>query len=1121
MKRRGANRLSAVRSLAGVAGRTIRCWWPQLAAVAAAAAVITVTIVGSLGVGDSLRQGLRQVAADRLGGITAAVIGREPFHANLADRLARRLPRPVTTGATEPAIDLVPALGFEVTVERPADGRRSRAATVADLLACNRPDSLGYATPAVAPAAGVAISRQLAETLDLSVGDPVILRVSQRSAVPADTPLGRRASRSSSRRLTVTEVLPPGSVGDFSLRPRQASGGVALVALAVGQTLLDQPERANLILAVPVAGDGGGVTAVATLRQALSPTLADYGLTLEPFTGRAGSRLTSHRLLLEPAVDRAANAVLGPLGGVPTLVFLANEIQPVGGGPRVPYSTVLGIQGNDHPLGRLVDATGTAFPGPVGDDVIINQWLADDLAAQGRPVAVGDFLDLTCFVAETLHGQVTEATHRCRIGGIAAMTGLAAARETVPTVVGITDEDSIADWDPPFPFDRTRVRSTPPDDQDDRYWKAYGATPKLFMPLERARRIAGSRFGETTAWHLPRLPATTNYDAISTEVAAAIPPAAAGLEVMPLARIAAMAASGSTPFGLLFLTLSSFVIGAGLVLLWLLFGLLVASRSRTLGILAAVGWPPRRLAGLLITVSSVAILVGSVVGMMLGPLWSQLLLRRLGRGWATSVATGSEAVFSGSLPGPLTIAAGGTAAAVVAAAAVVLAARRAGRRSPLRLLRGAGSGSAGRRRWFGSQRPIRSLLGLAGRGVARRSGRGVAVAALVGLAEFLIIFVAGFELTTPGPAGRRDTPTGGWTHLVRFAAATSIDPSRPESGLELGLTTAQRQLVAGCEIALLRSSRGDDASCTNLYATTQPLVFGLPTRFLDRGGFQFVSHQPLAAGQSSPWALLQHREAGSSAGPVPVILDAATAAWALKLGGIGGRFRLSPVTGQVTPLSREDTPGDGTAGAVCEIVGLLEPGILQGAILLSEADFTRLYPLVSGYRRAVVAAPVAVGSGQDDPVAETLATAWADAGATVELAADRLRRLFAVQNTFLAGFQTLGTLGLLLGTAGVAAVAMQGAIERRGSLAVLHAIGFTRRRLAAVLWLESLLPVIVGLVVGAGGGLLAAAPFLQTARQGIPWIVLAVSAGSTLLVASLTGLLAVWLLAIPRRPAEE
>ena len=61
------------------------------------------------------------------------------------------------------------------------------------------------------------------------------------------------------------------------------------------------------------------------------------------------------------------------------------------------------------------------------------------------------------------------------------------AREVVPEVEGITDEASIADWDPPFPFDRRRVRATPPQDQDDRYWKDYGAAPKAFVALATAR----------------------------------------------------------------------------------------------------------------------------------------------------------------------------------------------------------------------------------------------------------------------------------------------------------------------------------------------------------------------------------------------------------------------------------------------------------------------------------------------------------------------------------------------------------------------------------------------------------------------------------------------------------
>jgi len=1115
-------RRRAVRSLPAVAARVGRRWGPQLMALAGAAAVITATVVGSLGVGDSLRQGLRRLASDRLGGIAAAVIAREPFRADLAERSLQDARRRFAEATGQPAdsLELVPAFSLEITVERPADGRRPRAAAIARLLACDRPERLGYAEPVPDVAAGeVALSESLAATLGLTVGDPVILRVAERSAVPADTPLGRRQARSRSRRLTLARTLPRGSLGDFALRPTHAATGVAQLSLATAQQLLNQPDRAGLLL-VATRGGADAAASAQSLRLAIRPTLDDYGLAVEAVGAPAVIRLTSRRLLLERVIDRAAADVLEPRGGFPSLVFLANEIRPVAdtnavaGEPRrrpasVPYSTVLGIESPDHPLGGLVDAGGDPLPKPVGDEVIIDQWLADDLAAQGSPVTVGDALDLTCFLPETLHGQVLEQTHRCTICGIAAMQGLAARPDSVPTVVGVTDEDSIADWDPPFPFDRQRIRATPPADQDDQYWKAYRATPKLFMPLARARQIAGSRFGETTAWHL-RQAAEQQVAEVAAALAAALPPAAAGIDVLPLATVAATAATGSTPFGLLFLALSSFVIAAGLILLWLLFGLLIASRSRTLGILAAVGWAPGRLAALLAVITSVVILVGVAAGVLAGPAWSRLLLVRLGRGWTAAVSSGSDAVFQGGLPGLKTLAAGALVAGCVAITAVMAAALRAGRRPPLGLLRGTAAGTGSRR--LRARRPVRSLAGLAGRGVAWRAGRGLAVVAMVGLAEFLIVFVAGFELTQPGDSRRRDSPTGGWTHLAEFAAATSVDPSRSAAAAELGLSSDQQRLLAGCEIALLRSSRGDDASCTNLYATNQPLVLGLPAGFCERGGFRFVSHLPLAAGETNPWRLLGRPEEGR---PTPVILDAATAQWALKLGGLGSVFWLSSETGGVTTV---EPPGT-AAAEPCQIVGLLEPGILQGAVLMAEADFERLHPLVSGYRRALVAAPSAAADGDD--LTAALAAAWVDAAATVELTAERLRRLYAVQNTFLAGFQTLGTLGLLLGTAGVAAVAFQGAIERRGSLAVLQAIGFRRRRLAAVLWLESLLPVAVGLAAGAGAGLLAAAPLLATSRRGLPWGMLGGTVLGTLLVASLAGLLAVWLMAIPRRPAEE
>jgi hypothetical protein len=226
----------------------------------------------------------------------------------------------------------------------------------------------------------------------------------------------------------------------------------------------------------------------------------------------------------------------------------------------------------------------------------------------------------------------------------------------------------------------------------------------------------------------------------------------------------------------------------------------------------------------------------------------------------------------------------------------------------------------------------------------------------------------------------------------------------------------------------------------------------------------------------------------------PVIIDQATAQWALKLGGVGARFELPVDAGT----------------ALFEIVGLLEPGILQGFLIVSERHFERLFPQASGYALALVDAGDASEATQADAdrLPRAIAAAWADAGVTVTRTTDRLRSLQAVQNTFLAGFQTLGTLGLVLGAAGVAAVQFQSVLERRGALGLMAAVGFTGARLRLVVVLETLFMVVLGLAVGTLSGCLALVPAFAAGRAGVPVGWIACTWGLTLAAAVVAGIAA-------------
>lgn len=1108
-----------VRSLAGLALAVARDWWPQLLALAVSAAIVAATIVGAAGAGSAVQRGLRRLAVARLGGIESVV--RADYGAS------PRLVHSVDVGYAA----VVPAFVATVAVAV-ADG--DQPSVRATLLACDAPEALGF-HPAPPPSAGgVFVNEPLAALLDAKAGAAIVVRVPRGSDVPADSPLGRRSGESIGRRVMVDAVLPATGLGQFALRPTLVTEPLVVLPLTVVEAMLGRADIANRILLTSAAPDspspGPREPSVGRSRDVdvSDVDLSDVGLVLDASAG--GLRLTSKRLILPPEVDRHAAAVLAPLGGRPSLVFLANALTVPDDAGRpteamVPYSTIAGIDSTSLPLGDLRDESGQLLPLPTGEDVIIDQWTAADLAAQGHPVAVGDRLLVTLFAPETVAGRVEETTHILRVSGIAAVTGAAAARGFVPDVAGVTDEQSIADWDPPFPFDRSRVRATPPHDEDERYWKRYGPAPKAFVHLDTARRLAGSRFGQTTAWHLPAGTAAaeeTIRDQLTAALATAVREAAGfpggsgalGVSVEPVRAEALAAARGSTPFGGLFLGLSSFIIVAGLLLLWLLFGLLIAARRRDIGLLAALGWPPSRLAGWLLLMGGGSAACGVAVGAALGPWWTWALLTALAGSWRREVAAGAVDAFTLAPPAIMAVGLAAAAAAAFSLAAVGWGAWRAGHTSPLGMLRGTdGIGAAA----WSSRRPIRSLVDLAVRGLGHAPRRTMTVAAIVALAEFLLVAVSSFTLQPPSDLHARSSPTGGWTWLARFGADTTIDPADPDTRAGLGLTAPAEAALAACRIARLRASGGDEASCTNLYATDQPTVLGVDSGFIARGGFAFAAHaaRPGVPAADNPWLLLERpshdvREDTGTDRVVPAILDQATAQWALKLGGVGARFEIAADDGRRVSL---------------EIVGLLDGSILQGYVVVSEADFLAMFPGQSGYRLAVVDAS-GVPAALDSVVPAALAAAWADAAVAVESTAARLRSLQAVQNTFLTGFQLLGGLGLLLGTAGVAAVQAQGVVERRGALSLLRAVGFGLGRVRLLLVLETLVMVGIGLVVGATAGWLAVVSLATVSPHTVPerqwpavWI--ALTCAAALAVASLAGLAVASRQMIPERPRAD
>ena len=389
--------------------------------------------------------------------------------------------------------------------------------------------------------------------------------------------------------------------------------------------------------------------------------------------------MTSDRLILPPALEQAiSDHFRGEAAGVqPVLVYLANQIAV---GPRtIPYSTVAALDFTAAaPLGPFLDEHGKPLA-PLGDDqVALNSWAAGQLGAR-----VGDPVRITYFEPSRGEEGFRETSVTLRLAAIVALTGAAADRALVPPLPGVTDRPSMLDWDPPFPFDPRRIGP-----KDKLYWRQHGPTPKAFVSLATGRRLWSSRFGQSTSLRISAEEFGSRKSEVGKTVAATLPNSDFRIPnsfvFQPVKRQGLAAAAGTTPFGVLFLAFSSFLILAAVMLAALLFRLAIERRAKEIGILLAVGFSRRAVGRLLAAEGFLVAAAGSALGTAAGVGYAALLLAGLQTWWLAAIVTPFLHLYV--TPRSLAIGyAGGLLAAMLTILATV---RRLARVAPRRLLAG-------------------------------------------------------------------------------------------------------------------------------------------------------------------------------------------------------------------------------------------------------------------------------------------------------------------------------------------------------------------------------------------------------------------------------------------------
>jgi len=1100
--------------------RSLRFHWRTHLGVVLGAAVAATVLVGALAVGDSVRWSLARMARARLGDTRLALAGgKRFFRSALAADLKKEL--------DAPAAAVIQVSGIAARSDATA-----RAGQVQVLGVAKAFWAIGGTTPLL-PDTGrdaVVVNRRLARHLDVAAGERIVLRLADLGAVPADVPLSGERGTPIALRPTVQAVADDGAFGRFSLAANQVPPFNVFVPMGRLQAVLGAEGKANVLLIGPsrtgATGGAGDAPTLAAAKAALRRVwqLADAGLDLARLEDRGVLELSTKRILLDPPVGRAATDRDDTLG---VLTYLVNELRS--GDRATPYSMVtamgpLSSDLSDDASRRMADHLPPGLADLADDEILINAWLADDLAA-----GPGDRLTLTYYVPESM-GRLATASATFRVKAVVPLDGPAADPTLMPAFPGVSDTADCRQWEPGVAIDYDRIRP-----KDEAYWDEHRGTPKAFVTLAAGRRMWANRFGDLTAVRFIA-GADAAYEATVRQwLRGAIDPAAVGLVFHPV-RAQAQAASGQAlDFGQLFLGLSMFLIVAALVLTGLLFALGAEQRTEETGTLLALGFAPRRVRGLMLAEGACLVAVGTAGGTAGGLAFTRLVLVGLATVWQSAVGS-SDIAFHVR---PATLAIGAAAGVAVALVTVGLTLRRQARTEARELLASGAEAdlrpaASPRRPWiawavvatcaltatglaagaalagggthvgafFGAGAMLLaaglaacwatlghlagtthsaalSVAGLGLRNATRRRGRSLATVALVAFGAFLIIAIGANRKTGVADPGRPDSGTGGFRLVGETTLPVHHDLLSPEGLKHFALPEDLPRHVS--TLVAMRVHDGDDASCLNLNRVQQPRLVGVPPAALaDRGAFTFAE-TALDPGNADPWTLLE-RDLGDDV--VPAIGDAASIQWSL-----------GKQVGDDVPY----TDGRGRPFRL-RIVAAVSNSILQGALYISEEAFRRRFPSETGYRMFLVDVP----AEQADAVSRLLSRQLADVGLQVTPTAERLAELGSMQNTYLAIFQTLGVLAMVLGSAGLGLVVLRNVLERRGELALMRAVGWRRRALHRLILMEHWGLLATGLGCGITSAAVAVAPVLAAAGSPVPVVALA----ATLLAVGASGL--VW-----------
>jgi putative ABC transport system permease protein len=1036
--------------------RTLRQYpWSGLA-TAAGIAIATSIICGALIIGDSLSKSLEQIVNYRLGETThTCTAGERVFTQQLAYRLSE-----------SETIDAAPVLKSEAIVSVQETGARVNKVNIWGVDSSFMRVIGGDPMSLTDYNGGIVVSENLAARLKVDTGEFVLMRIRTVNPIPANTPFVSEEGQTVTQRVAIAGIIQKEAFGQFNLQSSQTAPYNIFVDLGWLNQVMDLNDRANMIV-VNTSDD------LAEIQQQLKQNIeiGDLGLNLARRDSSNDWKLTAERVFLDDAVSETVKELFP--SSVPYLTYFANSL--LHDGLETPYSFVTATSGME----QIKDHR----------DMVVNQWLADDLG-----MTVGDSVVMRYFVVGPLR-ELEEKEEWFRVADIISMEQSMGDSILMPHLPGLSDAGSCRDWDTGIPIDLDKIRQ-----KDEDYWDTYRGTPKAYISLEKGMQLWQNRFGNLTTVIFP----IELYDRqqILQQLTTQIDPFRLEFQVNPVREQGLQSARGGVDFGQLFAGLGIFIIVSGLLLTALLLQYSLQRRQNQIRLFASLGFSQKLIRRIIMAEASLIIFVGAVIGMVVSLGYTRLVFAGLNRiwydivrtdvlqmhfgvaniiiglvasiilglvviyfgtgkiirttisketgtdkriqkgrivgvlGWATAI---SSVVFLIALIYILFLASGSVLFLWLTAGIVLLITLLMGLYYRLLISQRAGSGKL-------------TFFLLSWKNLTRNPARSFTIITLLALGSFVIVVTAANQKDMAIDPTDITGGTGGFAFIAETTVPILRNLNEPETHYDFGLPDS-------VDFVQFMTTYDDDASCHNLNRVANPRLIATQTDQLTNR-FSFIATHPLLDSEN-PWGSLNQEYDGF----IPAIADQSVIQWGLGK-KVGDTLYYINAKGEEIRVL---------------LIGGLANSVLQGNVVIAQEQLLANFPATGGASVFLID----YGGNNASSLENELQFIFREYGWEMLSTPDKLAGFNSVENTYLQIFFLLGALGMLLGTIGLAVVIARSMLERSNETAMFRAMGYPGKTILRIYFTENSFLFLVGLITGTLSGLIATMPSYLAGSQNV------------------------------------